>query len=65
MNIIRKIAVTVALAAFCFSAAAAPEPDYSGLTAQNHPRLFFTAADFKAIPKALKKKTNPNFSALS
>lgn len=64
MRLLRRIAAAIALAAFSFAAYAAEGPDYSRLTAQNHPRLFFGKEDFKAIPKVLKKKSNPYFCAL-
>ena len=64
MRFMKMIAAAL-MAAICIDASAAPQPDYSRLTEKNHPRLFFSGADFKAIPKVLKKKSNPYFCMLS
>ncbi len=64
MKNISRFAAILALTVLPFVAFAAEGPDYSRLTADNHPRLFFGKEDFKAIPKALRKKSNPYFCAL-
>ena len=61
------------LAALCLAAAAvisvscgSPEPKtgYESLTADNHPRIFFTAKDFKDIKKAVARNENPILTSL-
>ncbi|MBQ9889696.1 MAG: heparinase II/III family protein [Bacteroidales bacterium] len=60
-------------AALCLAAAAvisvscgSPEPKtgYESLTADNHPRIFFTAKDFKDIKKAVARNENPILTSL-
>ena len=46
------------------SAAGAPAPDYSGLTARNHPRMFLNDKDFKQIRKDIARDANPHLSAI-
>lgn len=39
-------------------------PDYSGLTASNHPRMLFTQADFDGIKASLQNNSNPALSQI-
>lgn len=55
------------LSAVLFSAVlsmSAQDPDYSGLTSKNHPRLFITDADMKVMRRQIANGTNPYLDAM-
>lgn len=64
----RRLFVAFALAAAALTPvsckASSPATGYESLTADNHPRIFFTAKDFADIKKAVARNDNPILTLL-
>ena len=60
------VALTIAAVAIVPFSCGSPEPKtgYESFTAENHPRIFFTAKDFKDIKKAVARNENPILTSL-
>lgn len=64
INILASIILMFSPLAANTNAAELVRPDYSKLTANNHPRLFFTENDFKKLKKEVSKGENEGLGVL-